>query len=262
MSSLTEALTLHPVAQSEWRALADPRYEAGTGMFGGFTAALLLRAVTLDERCAGAPSALTLHYLKRVVPGSELGLRTQLVGGSRSLQYWQVELRLAGDPEPATLATLLVSAPRPSDGFTEFAMPDAPAPDSLPTFYPPGTFGQRTPVRPVHPAGLLDQPSSRSLHWSRELSGRAIDHAQLAYLSDSYAPRIYYKSKALRPSSTTTMSVYFFATQEQLAALGDDYVLIEAVGTRAEQGTIGSQARLWSRAGALLATSEQLCRYK
>jgi acyl-CoA thioesterase len=262
MSSLSEALTVHAVAPGEWRAFADPRYEAGTGMFGGFTAALLLRAAVADERCSGAPSALTLHYLKRVVPGSELQLRTQLLGGSRSLQYWQVELRLAGDPEPAALATLMVSVPRPSDGFTELSVPDAPEPEALPIFYPPGTFGQRTPVRQVLPAGLFDQPSSRSLHWARELSGRAIDHAQLAYLSDTFAPRIYFKSKMLRPSSTTTMSIYFFATAEQLATLGDDYVLIDAVGTRAEQSTIGSQARLWSRSGALLATTEQLCRFK
>jgi hypothetical protein len=264
MPSLNEALRLQPVGPGEWSALADPDYEAGTGMFGGFTAALLLRAVLEDERCAGAPSALTLHFLKRIVPGSVLQLRVQLVGGSRSLQFWQAELRLSGDAQPAALATLMLSEPRESDGFTEPSMPESPDPASLPCFHPPGTFGQRTPVHPV-PAGpmaLFNQPSSRTLGWVRELSGRAIDHAQLAYLSDSYAPRIYLKSQSPRPSSTTTMSVYFLAPREQLATLGDDYVLIDAVGTRAAQGTIGSQARLWSRAGALLATTEQLCRFK
>lgn len=231
-------------------------------MYGGLTAALLLRSVLADERAAGGPSALTVHYLKRVVPGSALSLRTHQVGGSRSLQFWQTQLHLAGDPAPAALATVLLSEPRASDGFTELSMPQAPEPESLPSFHPPGTFGQRTPARPVHATGLFDQPSSRTLTWTRELSGRAIDHAQLAYLSDAYAPRIYLKSKAPRPSSTITMSVYFYATREQLSALGDDYVLIEATGTRAEQATIGSQARLWSRAGALLATTEQLCRFK
>jgi hypothetical protein len=34
------------------------------------------------------------------------------------------------------------------------------------------------------------------------------------------------------------------------------------VGTRAEGSTIGSQLRMWSRSGALLATSEQLCWFK
>lgn len=262
MSSLVEALTLHATGPGAWRAFADPRYEAGTGMFGGFTAALLLRAVVLDERRAGTPSALTLHYLKRVDPGSQLTLQTKLVSATRSLQFWQVELHLAGDDQPATLATVMLSEPRASDGFTEPPMPEAPPPESLPSFHPPGTFGQRTPVHPVNATGLFDQPSSRTLSWVREQSGRALDHAQLAYLSDSYAPRIFLKSKTLRPSSTVTMSVYFLASEAELVALGDDYVLVDAVGTRAEQSIIGSQAQLWSRSGVLLATSEQLCRFR
>jgi acyl-CoA thioesterase len=58
------------------------------------------------------------------------------------------------------------------------------------------------------------------------------------------------------------MSVYFYASADELAAVGDDFVLSEAVGTRAEQSIAGSQLRLWSRSGALLATSEQLCWFK
>jgi acyl-CoA thioesterase len=262
MSSLSEALDLHRTAPGEWSARADAQYEAGTGMYGGFTAALLLRAVVADERCTGGPSSLTLHYLKRIAPGSALTLRTQQVGGSRSLQFWQVQLYVADEAQPAALASVMSSEPRPGDGFTELVMPDAPDPESLPSFDPPGTFGQRTPARPVNATGLFNQASSRTLTWTRELSGRAIDHVQLAYLSDAYAPRIYLKSQAPRPSSTTTMSVYFYATPEQLAALGDDYILIDAIGTRAEQSTVGSRACLWSRSGTLLATTEQLARFK
>jgi acyl-CoA thioesterase len=44
--------------------------------------------------------------------------------------------------------------------------------------------------------------------------------------------------------------------------VGDDYVLNEATGTRGEHSTSGQQARLWSRDGALLATTEQLCWYR
>jgi hypothetical protein len=56
--------------------------------------------------------------------------------------------------------------------------------------------------------------------------------------------------------------VYFYASADELAAVGDDFVLSEAVGTRAEASIVGSQLRLWSRRGALLATSEQLCWFK
>jgi hypothetical protein len=58
------------------------------------------------------------------------------------------------------------------------------------------------------------------------------------------------------------MSVYFHATDDEVAAVGDDYFLNEATGTRGEHSTSGQQARLWSRDGALLATTEQLCWYR
>lgn len=257
MSSLSEALSLRALDTGEWQGLADPRYEAGTGMFGGWTAALLLRSVIDDPRAAGTASAITVHYMKRVVPGSEVRLRTRLAGNSRSLAFWQVELRLAGDDDVAAMASIIVAQRKPTDAFTEHAMPSAPAPETLSQMHPPGTFGQRTLVRPVT-EGMFDQPTTRSVTWVRELSGRAVDRVQLAYLADAYAPRIFLKSKAPRPCSTLTMSVYLFASDAELSAIGDDYVLSEIIGTRAEQSTVGSSARLWSRSGALLATTEQL----
>lgn len=261
MSSLSEALALHAQGPGAWRGLADPRYEAGTGMFGGWTAALLLRAVQSDPRAQGTPVSLTASYVKRVPPGSELALHVRVLGGSRSLTFFQAELSLAGEPDVAATAQVIIAQRKPTDGFTEHAPPRAPDPEALPRVHPPGTFGERTLVRPTG-EGLFDQPSSLSIMWTRELSGRAVDRVQLAYLADAYAPRIYTKSNAPRPSSTLTMSVYFFASDAELAAVGDDYVLTEVIGTRAEQATIGSSARLWSRHGALLATTEQLCWYK
>ena len=52
--------------------------------------------------------------------------------------------------------------------------------------------------------------------------------------------------------------MFFHATDDELAALGDDDVLIDATASRAESATVGAQARLWSRGGVLLATTEQL----
>jgi hypothetical protein len=271
MSSLSDALTLRALAEGEWRGLADPRYEAGTGMFGGWTAAILLRSVVDDPRAQGSASALTVHYLKRIPPGSELTIRTRPLGGGRSIGFFGAELSLSGDDrgsspeeddEPAAIGTILLAQRRPSDVFTEFVMPDVPGPDALPEQHPPGSFGERTLIRPAIGEAIFDQPSTRSVTWVRESSGRAVDQLQLAYLADAYAPRILFKSSTMRPSSTITMSVYFHAGVDELRELGDDYVLSEINGTRAEQSIIGSQARLWSRTGKLLATTEQLSWFK
>ena len=58
------------------------------------------------------------------------------------------------------------------------------------------------------------------------------------------------------------MSIWFHATDAELADVGDDHLLSEAFGTRGAQGLSEEDLRLWSRHGALLASSVQLCRYR
>lgn len=262
MSELENSLALAPIAPGEWRATASPLYEANTGMFGGWTAALLLKAVVSDARAQGTPAALNVNYLSRVVPGGEIVLRTRLLGATRSLFTWASELWLAATGELATIATVVLANRRESDTFLELKMPPAGDPETLGVFHPPATFGQRTPVRTVLGYPPFNKPSTHSVHWVRELSGRTVDHVQIAYLADVCPPRVFYVSEGPRPSSTVTLSVYFHASDAELAAVGSDYVLSEIIGTRAAQSAAGSRLAMWSRQGALLATSEQLCWFK
>ena len=126
----------------------------------------------------------------------------------------------------------------------------------------PGAFGSVVDVRPTLGDDLFNQTTTRSLNWERDVSGRPMDAMQLAFLSDVGAPRIFFVSDGPRPSSTIALSIYFLATDDELAACRDDYVLNEMIGTRANAATIGSRKDLWSRDGTLLATSEQLCWFR
>ncbi len=263
--ALDASLALHPGERPHtWQAVADPAREANTGMFGGWTAALLLKAVQADAALAGedgggSPSALSLNFMKRVPPGAALTLRTQCLGASRSVATWQAQLFATGDDSaPLTVATAVLTRRRETHGFTELVCPQAPAPETCPKFHPPGPFGQHTLVRPVHGYPPWGQAHTRSLAWVRELSGRPLDHLLLTYLADNYPPRSWYLRPQAEPFSTLAMSVYYLAGAQELAEAGDDELLMEVTGTRAEASTVGAQARLWSRAGTLLATTEQL----
>ena len=75
---------------------------------------------------------------------------------------------------------------------------------------------------------------------ARRVAGRALDHLQLAYLADQYAPRSFFWGDGMRPSATITLSVYFHATAAELAAVGTDYVLNEATGTRGAAIDVGT----------------------
>ena len=231
-------------------------------MFGGWTAAILLRAVLNEAGAERTPSALTVHYLKQVAPGCDITVRVRMIGGGRSLSFWCAELSVVGQEDLAATATVVLAKRRDSDGFTDVRMPEAADPGALSVVYPPGSFGERSLMRPVTGNPPFDRAVTRSLAWVRETSARSLDYVQLAYLLDNYAPRVFLGTRGPRPYSTVTMTVFFHASEAELRELGDDYILIDAMGSRAESSTVGANARLWSRNGLLLATTEQLGWFK
>jgi acyl-CoA thioesterase len=115
------------------------------------------------------------------------------------------------------------------------------------------------PVRGFPPFGRVD---TTSLDWVRETSGRPVDRVQLALLADACAPRPFFWSEGPRPSATLAMTVYFHATDHELTAVGDDYVLNEVTGARGNASIADQSLRMWSRQGVLLASSHQLCSYR
>jgi acyl-CoA thioesterase len=261
MSKLEQSLAMQAMGDARV-AVADPDYEANTGMFGGWTAALLLKAILDHPESTGNAAAHTVNFVSRVVPGERLLIRPTKLGESKSLSHWRADLLRDDGEELLASASTVLALRRPSEGAIDFVAPVAPPPDKLPASNPPGAFGRQTDTRAIFGQPPFRREDLRSLTWVRENSGRQVDAVQLAYLSDVYAPRIFHISDGPRPSSTLTMSTYFLAAPEELAAVGDDFVLSEAEGTRIEHSLVGSRSRLWSRQGTLLATTEQLCWFK
>ena len=259
---LQNALKLSRSGENLFGARADPNYASMNGMFGGWTAAVLLRAVCCEVDGEATPSALTVNFVGKVEPGSDALIRTRRAGGGRSVSYWQSELTVDGIT--LAVASAVLTERRDSDGHVDVKMPNAPDPAELEVTYPaPGPCGTRASVRPIvgfPPGNNLESTYSSS--WVHETSGRAVDHVQLAFLADHRAPRSFFWGGGPRPSSTLTLSVYFHATERELAAVGDDEVLSEAFGVRGAQSTSEEHLRLWSRDGALLASSVQMAWYR
>lgn len=263
MGSLDEAVALEAAGEDCWRAHADPDHESLNGMFGGWTSAVSLAAVIASADGALRPSALTINYLSVVTPQTAPTIHVERLGGSRSIDHWRADLRASESGELRATASMVLTARRPTEAHDQWTMPDAPEPDTLQEFHAPGTQGQQTDIRRL--SGDEDSYGSgdtRTSAWIRMTSERQLDHIQLAYLADQFAPRSFYWGVGLRPSATITMSVYFHATEEELAEVGSGYILNEATGTRGSHATSGQQARMWSRTGSLLATTEQLAWYR
>ena len=64
------------------------------------------------------------------------------------------------------------------------------------------------------------------------------------------------------PAGTISLTTYFHADQQQLDALGGDYVLASAHANRFSRGHFDQSAEVWSRDGALLATTHQIVYFK
>ena len=261
MSLLERSLTMTRDEDGTCYALASPDYEAGNGMFGGWTAALMLKSVLDDPGAEGSASAITVNFIKQVTPDVRLRLRPQRLGGGRSLIHWRCDLTDDAGDLLAT-ATIVLANRKPSDSYTQAVMPDAQGPESFSPAQLPGTFAQRVSVLPTLGQNLFNLPSTRSVNWEKETSGRSMDAVQIALVADLGAPRVFFISAGPRPSSTITMSVYFHATTEELVACGDDYILSDMIGTRIEGATVGSRKDMWSRDGKLLATTEQMCWFR
>ena len=260
---LEHALKLSRSGEGTYAATADPNYEAANGMFGGWTTALALHAVCEEADGDAAPCAITTNFVSRVEPGSDILIRARREGGGQSVSYWRSEISTRDDDITLATSSVVLAARRETDGHLEITMPEAPDPATLEATYPaPGPFGRRTPIRPIVGFPPDDKTSTYSTGWVQETSGRPVDHLQLAFLADHRAPRSFFWNGGPRPSATLTLSVYFHATHEELAAVGDDTVLSEAFGTRGAQSTSEEHLRLWSRQGALLATSVQMDWYR
>jgi acyl-CoA thioesterase len=261
MMNFDQLVALEPTGRNAWTAHAHPACEANTGMFGGWTAAAMLRAALSCEGAEGTPAAMTATFVSRVEPGAIVAIRAQRLGGGKSLKSWRAEIA-SGAGELNATASIVTANRRDSDRFLEGAMPTATAPDEIPLAHPPGNFGATIDMRPVAGFPPFRRADTHSLAWVRVMSSGPLDWTRLVYLADATPPRVFYISDGPRPSSTITMSVYFYASDAELAAVGEDHILSEVSGVRAEGSISGLTMRLWSRQGALLATSEQLCWFR
>lgn len=256
-------ISLSPVSPGRWTTLAEPEWRnPGGGLWGGYALGLCVRALEA-EAAAGEVLSMTLTYAAGL-PSGELDVRTRRLRQGASIGFWEVELRPQGVEDVGVHGMITLARRPPTPPFAFAKLPQAPRPEDLPSPEHPGgpahfgasAFERRTlDGFPPKPGG-----DSRSLAWVRPRAG-VWDKALLAMVTDNSAPRAMY---ALDRVMTTTLSLtaYLHAPAEELAALGDDFILIECEGRVGGGGASDERSSYWSRDGRLLATSEQLAWYR
>jgi acyl-CoA thioesterase len=98
--------------------------------------------------------------------------------------------------------------------------------------------------------------------WIRALDAREMDYETLTAICDTGLPHIFVRLRRPVPVSTVTMNIFYHATAAELAQVGDDFLLSASRMRNAGHGFFDASTEMWSRAGALLATTEQVVWFK
>jgi acyl-CoA thioesterase len=253
----TEAGRLRGKTSADWTNMVGP--------FGGMTSALLLRAIEIHPDRIGDPVALTVNFTAPIADG-EFDITTTTVRTNRTNQHWLAELSQGG--EVTTNATAVFGLRRDTWSDTERPSLSVPQPDEIqPSGLPEMIVWARNyDMRYVDGAApgpnAEPAPSSTTTLWARDRLSRGLDFASLAALSDIFYPRVMLRRGAVSPAGTISLTTYFHADADELAAAGGDFVLCRARANRFSRGYFDQSGEIWSRTGELLATTHQLVYFK
>jgi len=264
MASFADLIQLQPGAENLWAGEADTDYSHPAGQFGGWTAAVLLKAAMMEAGEHGPPLSLTVMYTEAIGAGP-IEVSTRPLRAGQRLQFWRAEISQRG--KVCAHAQITFGARRSSKTeFTDAEMYASPPPEAegLISFSPPTKFGQKLDCRslPRPEAWKPGEYPARSVFWIRHNDGVAMDYPLLAMLADFSPPRPMMKTGQFMFSSTVSMNIYFHGSPEEVAAVGVGHILSDTACRRCAGGYFDHELKLWSRTGALLATSEQVATYR
>lgn len=265
------ALQHSDIRAGHFTGMTSPDYWNMVGPFGGMTAAIALQAVLQHPDLLGAPIALTVNFAAAIEAGA-FDVQATPVRTNRSTQHWTVQITQAGidgAPQMTTTATVVTAARRDTWGGTDLAMPQVARPvDVTPMGAGPKGVAWLTQydMRPVSgaPPSTWDGGGdhSQTRLWVRDAQARALDFPSLAAMSDVFFPRVWLRRAKPVPAGTVSITTYFHTDAAQMAEVGSGYLLACAAGQQFRNGFFDQSAQLWSEAGVLLATSNQIVYFK
>jgi acyl-CoA thioesterase len=251
---------------SRWQGQTSQDYWAFVGPFGGVTAATMLRALIDHPQRSGDPLALTVNFCALIAEG-DFDLDVRLVKANRSTQHWTVELTQGGS-DVMTLATAVFAERRPSWSHQQAPFPQArPFEQIQPYAKVAAPWIRQYDFRFVEGhadfSGAKYTPASAySKLWIGDRVPRKIDMLSLMSMSDAFFGRVFHARGELVPFGTVSLTTYFHADVEELAAEDISRVLAVADAKIFHKSYGDQNGELWSPSGRLLATTTQIAYFK
>ncbi len=264
---LDASTRLERLAEGRYSGATHPAYANMAGPFGGATAAALINAVLVDPRRLADPIALTVNFCAAIADGG-FEIAAKLARGGKTTQHWSLELSQNG--AVCATASVVCGARKPVWSHYPVAGPKAPPRESLAVMPPDGRpeWVRRYIYRFVE-GGLEGFPrrdgrieSARSLAFIEDAPARPLDFLSLAAMADAFFVRIMHVRGTFQPMATVSLTTYFHADAQELAALGARALLCEADAMVFHNGFADQSCALWTPEGRLLANGMQITWYK
>jgi acyl-coenzyme A thioesterase PaaI-like protein len=259
-----QAIALQSLGAGQYSGNTHAAWMNMVGTFGGMTAAVMLQAVMQHPDRLGNPVSLTVNFCAGVAEGA-FEVTAKPSRTNRSTQHWLIELVQTN--EIIITATAVTAVRRSTFSSLETPIPKVtPAINLLPALTPSLEWPKRYDMRSIVGGlpNVWDGKDGDTLTqvWVRDIQERMVDFVSLTALADTFFPRVFLRRAVFVPIGTVSMTVYFHADAEELAAIGTGFVLGQAKAQCLFNGFFDQTAQLWSEAGTLLATSHQVVYYK
>ncbi len=257
-----------PLGEGRYAISLSDRWWIGRGPNGGYVAALMLRAMTVEVEAVGTGKdtnardqalparSLNVHFLRPPETGpAEIEVTVEHAGHVTVF----LSARLVQDGEVKAQAMSVFSGEREGPAFDKSRMPAAPAPEELEEMdteqAPVAVFG-RYRAKFIKGAPGEAGEKAETMGWIRLRDEQPVDPVLAAAVLDVWYPAPFVVFKEMPFAPTLEYTVHFPRTIPEPGP--PDWNLIRLTAEEGTEGHFTEDAELWSRDGKLLAKARQM----
>jgi acyl-CoA thioesterase len=260
--SFTASTHLDHVDGSRFTGSVPYQWQGPSGANGGFTAALVVRAVEAAVGGEVPVRSVTLHYL-RTVPVGGVELAVDVVRQGRTVTSAAVEVSAGGKQVALALAQLAPPRPGGERSETSATMPAVPAPEEVEVLEPvlpfPLPIVSSVDMRVIDGDRLLQAGDVAEVSaWARTLDEDPVDREWLAQVADLLPPSLFAVVAEPFPPLTLDLTIHFRQAAPDRFVKPGGWELCRCTSNLSSDGYWVEDGMIWAPDGTVLAQSRQL----
>jgi acyl-CoA thioesterase len=269
MSTIDSDTAAEPVAPGRYAVELSDRWWVGRGPNGGYVAALMLRAMSLEARSATGPGerqpprSLTVHFLNTPSVGpAEIEVTVERQG--RSTMFLSARLIQEGGVQGKAMAVF--SADRQGPSFVHTEMPDVKPPEEGEEFdtslAPVAVFSRYRAIPVLGGAPMSGGGKADTAGWLKLVEEEEMSPELAAAMLDVWYPAPFVAITEPAVAPTLEYTVHFPRELPVRGSRSSDWVLARLSAEEAVEGHFTEDGELWTTDGVLLARCRQVALLK